>query len=227
MLNSEAWKKILFELFWGRFNSVLNKEEILRRVEYVLSHFSEYSAQQLYKNCVLCSRRTVIAELALDYAVRFVDHFENTFNAPSSCEIDDNNLINEEDRAFLLKTVNDQMIIFNDYVESVINCGFSDDDYNICAARIGEHFNVPVLPDVTEFWIGDYKEINGESIEIRHYLTVSQAVYAAVFGINPINNQAVSKRFVEHVSTLYPHRMKMMQRFKEVHPTGTQYTSLI
>ena len=208
----ETWRKILFRLFKDRFGSLLNEQEIMTRVNYVVENFDSFTAEQLYKNCVFCNLKTPFARFSLDYGVGFIDNFEETFKNPSSVEFDES----------LSQMLNREMIIFNDYVESLINC--DDPKYEKSSERISNFYDVPIFNHVeTCVWMSDYE--NG--FEKRYYCDIGQLTYASVFGILPQDGRKISNNFCQNVKNLYPQRVLYMEKFAKKYPSGTKYLSLI
>ena len=223
----DTWKKVLRDLFIERFSYILTEDEIVNRIKYVLDNFSKFTAEQLYRNCVFCSKRTPISEMALDYSVRFITNFEETFNNPTTCEIDNNPYLSTENKTLLLNRITDQMFIYNAYIDKLINCDNSKVGYEKCKEMISEKFTFPKLYDHPRIWISDPCGDSECIIEKRYYLTIPQIIYAATFNINPTNGQPVSKCFANYVNEHYPEKMILMKAFKDVYPIGTKYLLLL
>jgi hypothetical protein len=208
----KIWRKLLQQLFKDRFGTVLNEQEITLKVNYVIDHFDSMTAEQLYKNCVFCNLKTPFARFALDYGIRFIENFEETFKNPSSIEIDES----------LSPMLNREMVIFNDYVESLINC--DNPSYEKSVVKISNFYNVPMFEhSETCIWMSDYDN----DYEKRYYCDIGQLTYASVFGILPQDGRKISDNLRQNVKKIYPQRVLYMEKFAKKYPSGTRYLSLI
>ena len=166
----------------------------------------------------------------MDYAVRFVDNFIDTFTNPTTCEIYNNKYMSEDYINILKNLVDKHMILYNHNIENKIHCNIMkndtcniDDIYNI--------FQIPKIPETHPVWISDYfkhvNKIEHEKIEIRYYCTISQCMYISVFGINPQNGKRIDDFVRNKLKDLYPDRYNCMKSFSDVHQNGTKYLSLV
>jgi len=237
----KVWKKILHDVFTDRFGSVISEEIIKENVNSVIKNFSDYSAEVLYYNLVLCSSATPISEIALDYAVRFVDNFNDTFSNPKTCEIDNNPYISEEYSKMLKDVIRKEMILFNDYVETYIHCEKSNTEVeplnysSKSVTTVCDIFSIPKLPKEKSIWVADLIEYSSDSsdtleekVEMRYYFTISQAMYVSVFGINPQDDSSKFTPFCKsEIQKMYPERFNCMKAFSDIHPNGSRYLMLV
>ncbi len=76
-------------------------------------------------------------------------------------------------------------------------------------------------------WISDYIVINNVGFEKRYFCSISQIVYASVYGVIPYNKAIVSQEFKDRIKQIYPERYLCMVAFKKKYPHGAKYLSLV
>lgn len=223
----KVWRIVLYEVFTDRFSSILSINDINERINHIINNFESFTAVALYKNLVFCSSLTPISEISLDYSNKFVESmesFENIFKDPKSCEIDDNLLINQEEKQILDNIIHNQMIVFNDYVERRIHCdqlsNKSEEIFNESYNSICSTFEIRKIPKHSPMYISNIDNT------IHYYCTLSQALYIAVFGINPQTGRLISID-IENIKNKYPERYLCMKNFQIKYPQGTKYLILV
>ena len=215
----KVWEKILKETFMERFSNCISEDIINNNIKIVIQNFNKYSAECLYKNLVFCSLRTPISKICLDYAVRFIDDFENTFANPYSYEIDEN-----KDKDILNEIIKKQMIVFNHQVETLLHSNINI-SWNHSHKEISDVFIIEKLSEENNGWV-DITDCE-YNICTQYHLSSSQIVYASIFGINPQNGRKISESTKQFLSHFYPFIHQSMLIFKKHHPKGVKNLYLI
>lgn len=209
-----VWKQFLEKEINDKFGSVLNLQEIQRRVKYITENLEKFSPQILYTNCVLAFSE--LRKVSLDYKVRFVNDFENCFNNPTTCEIYENNHISQEEKDFLIDKVKEQSLVYNHHIENLIYK--ITNDINRSTDDISEFFNIENINISGELWFFD----NIDDHIHAHHLSVIQFAYICVFKQNPFTTQKLSDGFTDSNKEPYKQLILLIEGFKDKYPAGIQ-----
>jgi hypothetical protein len=212
-----VWETFLIEAFHKKYRMFLSFEEIRSRIDYILENLLKMSPENLYRNCVFLGSHTIFSSIALDYMHRMITDYQKCIDNPTTCEIDDNPYLSENQIIELQDTIFRYSIIYNDYIETMINC--KNGSFEKSYENLQPFYKISNIKKEKPCWIS----VESDGLKFRCYLGQSEIAYAGVFGTFPHSSISLSSEQMDKIQNLYPERVPFLKAFLKLYPKGIQY----
>lgn len=205
----KKWIKLFTNIFTGTYSNFLTKDEINKRIKFIILNIEEIDSINIYKCILYSNTNNEIGKLAVDYRLEFIgNNYQNIITKGLSYEID-NFVFSDTEK--LNKEIKNLCFVI---LDSVSNYMLSNNEYNFLESldKLNEILHVKDIKNS--------RSIIDIHSGIKYLMTNNQISYSCSFNQNPFTGEPVEEDYKLRVELIYKSRCDLFKVLRKKYKSG-------